>query len=292
MLALCDQPLLTDVFPPTAPQNVDARLLRHGLAVTSFSSLEKYVESRFFELFLRMETSAISYASFDDDLKTFLTRDAASGLLNRVFFLEDALRQSYFDAEILRVAGYQSTPIKYSPLGFHPRGSNVNHEDIRKAFAALGLKDPWGKLRAITVDIGAAPLSLLDDYKSAAKRRHTSAHEPSSNVPTTDLKNHVESIILIGIAVDVLCSAVGEAYASAPTMADLKTRLSALTHAYRFIDHRIDPDQTRFVERSSLLGKAVKVYQSEDVAIAGAKGRRKPAHVIVRSPTSAPLALT
>lgn len=288
MLALCDEPLLTDEFPPTSLHNIGARVLRHGLAVTAFSSLEKYVGSRFAELFTRINRSALSYSDFNDDLKVFLSRDAAAGLLNRVSFMEEGLKQAYFDANIGQVAAYLADPSQFTSFGFSPRGSNVSHEDIKKAFRALGMKDAWGQLRTITVAVGSARISLVDDFRNLSRTRNKSAHDPESNVPSSDLKTHIEISILIGIAVDVLTSGVATAYTSAATSADLDLRLAELPQAFRFVDQETDG---LLVERSTLSGRAFKRYANEGEAIAGALARSGSPFVIVRSPGTTPLAL-
>lgn len=288
MLTLCDQSLLTDSFPPSAPHNVGARLLRHGLAVSAFSSLEKYVTSRFEELIVKIGNCPLSYAAFSDDLKRFLTRDAAKGLLNRISFMEDSLQQSFFETNIMSLAGYLSTPATFTAFGFSPQGSNVSHEDIKKAFAALGLKDAWGKLRAITNALGSARVSLDDDYRNLAKTRHRSAHDPESNVPSSDLKTHVEIAILIGIAVDVLTSSVANAYVAAQSARDLAARLGSMSHSFRFIDAE---RSGTFVERASLTGRAIKRYPTEALATEAAVARNAGHYVIVRSPTTMPMSI-
>jgi len=288
MLALSDEPLLTDDFPPAAPHNIGARLLRHGLAVTAFSSLEKYVGSRFDELLGKIQASRIPYSAFSEELKLFLTRDAAAGLLNRVSFLEESGRQGYFDTSIVRVAGYQSVPAVYTAFGFSPRGSNVGHEDIKKALAALGLKDAWGRLLNVTGSIGSARVSLMDDYRNLAKTRHKSAHDPDSNVPTSDLKTHIENCILIGIAVDVLTCELADAYIGAKSIADLGSRLASISPAFRFVDQQ---SNGAYAERAGLSGRTVKRYPTEPAAIAGAKARASPAFIVVRSVSTLPLAL-
>lgn len=288
MFALCDEPLLTDSFPLNTPHNVGARLLRHGLAVSAFSSLEKYVTSRFEELFARIGNCPVSYTAFSGDLKRFLTRDAAKGLLNRVSFMEDSLQQSFFEANVVRIAGYLSNPASFTAFGFSPQGSNVSHEDIKKAFAALGLKDAWGKLRSITTGLGSARVSLDDDYRNLAKTRHRSAHDPESNVPSGDLKTHVEIAILIGIAVDVLTSSVADVYVAAQSATDLAARLSTMSPSFRFVD--TEPGGT-FVERASLTGRAIKRYTTEALAAEAAAARNASQYVIIRSPTTMPVGM-
>lgn len=288
MSALCDEQLLTDTFPPITAHNIGARLLRHGLAVTAFSSLEKYIAKRFEELATSIESCAIPYPAFSDDLKSFLTKDAAHGLLNRVGFMEAALKQSYFDNNISKIAAYLTAPPKYTSFGFVPRGSNVSKEHIKNALRAFGLKDGWGNLKIVTQEIGSGRVDLLADYSNLSSTRHKSAHDPESNVPTNNLKTHIEITILIGIAIDILTTNIAVAYKNATSASDLLTRLTSLTRNYRFVDLEIGGT---FVERASLTGRIVKRYPTEADATAGALARNGFAFVVLRSPTTTPLAL-
>lgn len=288
MLEVTDDPLLTDTFPPSAPQNTSARLLRLGIAVTAFSSLEKYVDSRFEDLMSKVQTSPVQFSSFDDDLKSFLSREAALGLLNRTSYIEDGLKQGYFDTNIARVAKYLEVPAIYTAYGFSPRGSNIGHGDIKEALRALGLKDPWGKLVAITTAIGSKRVSLFDDYKAMAAKRHKSAHDPMSNVPTADLKTHLEMAIAIGIGIDILTTTIGDAYVAASNKGDLAARLLALSYPVRFIDQQADGS---LLERATATGRGIKQYLTESAAITGASGRAKFAFLILRAPSTMPLAL-
>lgn len=237
---------------------------------------------------MRLGSCPLPFTAFSDDLKSFLTRDAAKGLLNRISFMEGGLRQTFFDTNIIRLSGYLSTPATFTAFGFSPQGSNVSHEDIKKAFGALGLKDTWGKLRAITTDLGSARVSLDDDYRNLAKTRHRSAHDPESNVPSTDLKTHVEIAILIGISIDILTSSVADAYASAKSAVDLASRLGSISHGYRFVD--AEPSGS-FAERATLTGRVIKRYATEAMATGTAIARTGSQYVVVRSPSTMPLAL-
>lgn len=288
MLKLSQETLLTDTFPPNEPHNIGARILRHGLAVSAFSSLEKYIEARFEMLMADFAGAALGYANFSDELKRFVTIDAMTGLVTRIGFHEASVRQAYADQHIQRIAAYNSNPASYTAFGFSPKGSNVSAGDISKAFSACGAAKAWTKLSGIASAIGSTRVNLEMDYTNLARTRHRSAHNPASNVPTNDLKTHIEIAILIGIAIDVLILGIGRAIRTARTASDLKSKIDSLSYTYRYLDLQID---STWVERASLSGRAIKRHPTETAAIAVAKARTSQSIVIVRDTQQVPLAI-
>jgi hypothetical protein len=286
MLMLTKHPLLTDTFPPSATNNIGARVLRHGLSVSAFAMLEKHAESCLSELMSKIGASRIKYPSFTDKLKRFLTIDAVIGLSNRIQFFDATDRQGYADHQIRLLSSYTSTPAVYTALGFSPKGSNVSHKDIATAFGACGVEAPWEKLSAIATALGSSRLSLSSDFQNLAKTRHRSAHNPMGNVASADLETNVETAILIGIAIDVLASALSRAFLRESTPARLAAAISGITHEYRFIDQQ--PDGT-WLERVN--GTSVQRYADESAATAGALARQKRRIVIARDIRQVPLAL-
>ena len=288
MLKLSQDPLLTDTFPPTNPHNVGARILRHGLAVSAFSVLEKYIELTFAELMLDVAKSGVNYHHFPERLKRFLTIDAVVGLANRVSFTDGADQQTYVDQQIRLVASYGAIPPIYTALGFSPRGSNVSDDDILKAFGACGVARPWEKLAKIATDIGAHRISLSADYRNLAKARHRSAHNPDGNVPTSDLQSNIETAIVIGIAVDVLAVGAGRAFRHSAKPVDLEKALDSLSHRFRFLDEQ--PDGT-YLERRTDTGRAIKRYPDEPTARSAATARAPAGAIIYRDTRRVPMAL-
>jgi hypothetical protein len=287
MLALTNQTLLTDTFPPTDPHNTGARILRLGVAISAFSLLEGFLEETFSELMKKIAGSKMGLPHFPPSLRYLLTVDAVSGLSTRLNFLARPDRQAFADKHIPLVAGYSNTPPTYTALGFSPRGSNVAHDDISSIFKAFEVDDPWTKLSRIATEIGATRVDLLQDYKNLSKTRHNSAHDPSSNVPTTDLQNHVEVAIVIAIAADILATAVGSVFVKAGKASLLKAALNALSHTYRFIDEQTDG---KWLERAPS-GHAIKSYANESAARIGTAARATPAFIVCRNIRKAPIEL-
>ncbi len=286
MLRLTQDQLLTDTFPPAAPHNIGARILRHGLSVSAFAMLEKYAEGCFGELMSGIGISSIKYPLFSAKLKRFLTIDAVNGLSNRVHFMDQADQQPYVDVQIKLLSSYNSDPAIYTALGFSPRGSNVSHGDIKEAFAACGVDAPWDKLSAIATAIGSSRVSLSTDYRNLAKTRHSSAHDPTGNVASADLATHIETAIIIGIAIDVLSTAVAHAFSKARNSPTLENAVGGIAHSFRFID-----EQPSGIWAERMNGRIVKRYPSEETAATGALGRSRAGRVIARDVRQVPVAM-
>lgn len=288
MLRISSDPILIDVFPPNDTHNVTARLLRQGLAVSSFALLETYLFSKFEDIIAKVGRTTLTYNSFPADLRHFLTIDALQGLLTKIKQVEKSNRQSFADQHIPTISGFLSTPPTFTSFGFSPTGSNIGHEDIKKGFSALGVIDPWRKLAAIASAIGAGRISLETDYRTLASARHRSAHNPQTNVPTADLQTNIQIAITLGIAFDILSDSTGKIIESCRNITTLTNDINSAIYELRFIDLQLDGS---VLERPSLVGRAVKRYTNRAAAGLGASSRARTSHVIVRSHTSSPIAL-
>lgn len=287
MLALTSDSLLTDTFPPNDPHNRGARILRHGLAVAAFSSLEKYIERRFEQLMGGLTAGPMVYGAFSNDLKKFLTVEAVVGLATRTKFRAHADRQPYSEAKLREIGAYLAGTGPYAAIGFSPRGSNVSRADIEAAFKACGVSNCWSHMRSISSNIGSSRVSLASDFDQLARTRNRSAHDPSGNVPTSDLVAHIQTAILIGISADILSTSIENAYALSSTPAELRRAISRMAFPVRYVDEQADG---HWLERS-FNGHPVKRYPSEALAIAGAQARRSPAAVVVRDQRQIAVAL-
>jgi hypothetical protein len=288
MLLVLQHPLLTDTLPLTAPHNVAAKILRHGLSVSAFALLERYVETKFVDLVKTAANCSVPYSAMLPEFQKFVTVDAISGLSNRMMFLKGIDRQQYVESNISLIASYNAASTSYTALGFSPKGSNVSDDDIRDAFSSCGIPAAWQRLSAITQAVGSARVSLSTDYRNLARSRHRSAHNPDGNVPTADLQTHIETAILVGLSVAVLTRAASAAFGKATTPLKLKGDLQAVTSTYRFIDEQANGT---WGERASAGGKIVKIYESEAQAVAGAVGRKDSRPIICRDVRQVPIAL-
>ena len=286
---LASTPQLTDAAPSSVDHNRGARLLRKGLAVAAFSHLEGYVRARLEELANILSTSQIPFSALDGKLQRYLLVDAVSGLANSLYFVPKSDQQSFAAIELARLAGYSGPLRSYTAHGFSPRGSNVTSSDVSSVLGALGATgDPWLSLSQITSHLGASRLSLATDFSNAARLRHNSAHSATFNVPTTDLQTQITSSILIGMSFDILATSYIDAHRRARSVLELKSFLSRLKWAFRYIDEMLDG---RWCERVKLSGRVVKIYPDESAARNGALARASSEFIIVRDSRQTPIDL-
>lgn len=288
MLRVVNDPLLTDRLPSADPHNVSARVLRLGLAISAFASLEKYLAARMETVAQALSASVISPSSLTSELRSFLSVEAVLGLANRLNFEDAATKQTFADAKLADLAKYSAVPPTYVGFGFSPKGANVAEADIGKALKAFGIEKPWDRLAGIASNIGAGSLSLKNNFINLAKTRHRSAHEPSSNIPSSDLKAHIETSILVAACFDCLTISIVRSMASALDYPRFKAALDADVLKYRFVDREISGD---WVERAADGITIRKRSSDEAIALAAATGRRGSFIVIQRDEQGVPLAV-
>lgn len=286
MKNLLSEPALTDQGPSEETHNTGAKLLRHGLCISAFALLEKHL-SQLFDDFMNVgAASQFSYADMPEKLKKFFTVDAVTGLVNKLDFLDKQDRRQFVETHLQRISSFASEPAVYTAFGFSPKGSNVGHEDIKQAFKALGASDPWGKLTAVTAGIGAARLDLCSDYKNLALSRHASAHNPTSNVPTNDLRTHIETATLVGVACSALLNEIAAAFAQSQNADALEQAIESLEFRFRFLDEQ---NNGSWLERISNNGNGIKSYDNSAAAITGAKQRQNPRTIVLRNVSGIPI---
>jgi hypothetical protein len=286
MRELAREGLLIDVLPANDPHNVRARILRHGLTVSAFSSLEKYLENRFETVVAELPNCGLKFVDFSADLKRLLSIDAILGLANKVNLKDKAERQSFIEEKLDQLSKYSAVPAEYTVLGFSPRGSNVAESDVSGFLAAFGVEQPWSKLGAVTEMIGANRLNLKGDFIAMSKARHRSAHNPDSNVPSADLESHLENAVIIAISVDIICRSIKKALRQLPKMSELTVRLKSWPYRIRFVDQEYGGT---WVERAGRDTQVIKRYNSRDEAVQVAGSRKKVDIVVVRDTAKIPV---
>lgn len=166
MRELTSHALLVDKAPNEVEHNIRARILRHGIVVCSFSSVETYLGDRLEKVFQRIAQVGFPYSSFSADLQNFLLVEAISGLENKLRFLPKADKLQFADSAIRNISKFDSQHPTFTTFGFSPKGSNMNESDVVVALKALGIASPWPVMSQYATQIGSSSLSLKDDFES------------------------------------------------------------------------------------------------------------------------------
>lgn len=286
MADLADQPMLTDASLGPSEHNAKAKILRHGLSVSAFASLEKHLGNLFEDFMSSLVLIRVPFRDLPDDFREFSTIDSLIGLQTRLGFLDKQYRLAAAETEMRRLTGFLNNPVQLNSFGFSPRGSNVADSDVRTALKALGVYKPWDRLTSLTHAIGAARVSLQSDFRNLAKTRHRSAHNPLSNIPTQDLKDNIESARVIAIVVAATLRYLKSAYSKARSANQLANLTKTPSPSFRFIDMQADGT---WLEKKSISGVGVKKYTTIAAAKAGANARRDGRCVIVRAIARTPI---
>ena len=283
-----DEKLLIDNPLDTRAHNISAKILRHGLSVSSFALLEKYIEEVFQDFMTTASRTQVPYSDMNERFREFVSVSAAKGLLNRIEFQPKSQQISRFESEISTLARFQETPAQFNAHGFSPRGSNVSHEDIKVALKALGVNDPWRKLTRVTADIGSHRADLRNDYINLFKTRHLSAHNPTGNVATSDLDTNITVTILVASAVSLVLNSLKDVYLAARSIRELRDKSCDPVINVRFLD---EEGTGSWAERKRDTGRVIRRYYDFVVATVAVRQRRGGAGVLVRDASGIPVRL-
>lgn len=288
MRDLTDDQLLVDLAPGEVVHNMRANILRHGLIVSAFSSLECYLVSRIDHVCAVIASKGFKYSQFDYDLQKFFLADAISGLAKKMKFLPSSDRLSYADVNIRSIATFDSAHPSFTSFGFSPQGSNIDESDISKVIKSFGIKEAWKTLGRYASQIGFGVLDLKSEFEGLARARNRSAHNPTAVVPTADTQDHIEKCILVSCCFDIVVAKIEKSIVTSADFSAYSVKVSAMAPKIWYADERLDG---RWGERSSPSGPCLKIHPDEDKAVINSKSRAGVDIVIVRNRKSVPIAV-
>ncbi|SES41057.1 hypothetical protein SAMN04490244_11810 [Tranquillimonas rosea] len=286
--SLIDEPVLIDNPMRGGSHDLGARILRHGLSVSSFAFLEKYLQEAIKDFMPSASMTPVAYADMNDEFRRFVSISAAEGLLNRASFKPRVDRISYFEAEVSSLAKFGDTPAQFNWHGFSPKGSNVYKEDVATALKALGVITPWAKLTRVTAELGSHRADLASDFDNLSRTRNSSAHNPRGNIPTSDLGTNVTVAVLVAISFSLVLRSLKKVYTESRSVVELRERSRDPSINVRFVD---EEGGGRWLERKEAFGRGVKRYRSFEDSVVRAMARSERPSVVVRSLSGIPLRL-
>lgn len=271
-----EERLLTDDGLGDTEHNLSARILRHGMSVTAFAMLEKHLQALFDAFMSDISAGPIAHSEMSIPFKAFCMVDSLLGLQNKMnFYRRPEHKLAFLEERFESLLGLASNPPRYNGYSFSPKGTNVTAEDVKTAFLALGVSDPWRKLTALTSRIGNARTNLEDDFKNLAKTRHSSAHNPTGNIPSQDLLTNIIVAGVVGAVVGAMLQSLRASYLQARSAESLLNAAKDPTVEFRFIDRST---RNRWIERTRN-GGVLRRFSTLEDAVNSAR-RRRGTHVI------------
>ncbi len=187
--------------------NSIARMLRNGLAVVSFASLEDFIKKRSSEAMTEISRCTISFTELPEKLQKAATYEVLSALNYQLSLLDKDDKSAYVQEHALKIASTATPNFELSSHTFAHSQANVSNTSIGDILKSFNVDDPWRQMSQIASNLGlTATLSLSELYRSAALRRHKAAHVAGADTPPNDIQQFVKEAFAIAITFDALLS--------------------------------------------------------------------------------------
>lgn len=188
--------------------NDRARLLRNGLMVVAFTSLEDFIRARTGDLLDTISRTVVHFADLPQILRTAATMGAMKAARARA----DVEKNSGQDPAVLlqqaaaHVASTAGGALQISRFSLGYSGSNVNSEEIAQIVSSFHAKEAWNEISSIASRCGAGSMPLKAAYDQAMQLRHAAAHRPDANTQPRDLQSFCLQAIAIALGFDIIAS--------------------------------------------------------------------------------------
>lgn len=243
--------------------NEIAKLLRNGLAVVGFVTLEDFIKTRTSEIVSLIGAIGINFTDLPDKIQKAATVEALSAMqfqLRRIDNPSDKMIDIQAQAE--KIASTANSNYEITPYAFMHNQSNISTDTVKQVLKCFNVIDPWKQMSELSSRLNLAALPLSNSYKNAADRRHKAAHDPTADTPQTDIMDFVKEAFSIAVTYDGLLSQAFiqiQSYHNHQSYLEGNKPLTAKTIKFRTIRYR-DGKWKEHVEgaaRAKRIGKTI-----------------------------------
>jgi hypothetical protein len=200
--------------PQNEEHNSIAKLLRNGLAVVSFASLEDFIKRRSTEVMSEVGSIGVEFSDLPKKLQNAATYESIRAFGFQLSIIAPSEKVSYVQEHARHLASTSNSTFQLSPHTFAHEQSNVTPETIKKILLCFNITDPWRQMTVLASMLGLTALPLEETYRAASKRRHKAAHSASTDTPQNDVKQFVKEAFAIAISFDLLLSKALQKFSS------------------------------------------------------------------------------
>ncbi len=202
--------------PPAARmENARARIMRSGLAVTTFTILEDFLRARTQETFAYISRSGNPFGKMPAQLRRIATIRTVKAILFQLGIKNDARDDiAYVQEKASSIASTLTASYEISDIAFGYDTSNLSDTMVEELLEALHIDKPWESMGQIGARAGIG--TLRQRHRAAflelAARRHHAAHDPRSDVQPSELEAGLLDVVGLAIGFDGLISMAGERF--------------------------------------------------------------------------------
>jgi hypothetical protein len=284
-----DQELLVAKGLEESAHNERARILRLGLAVELFCSLEAFLRERVGEVLSWACQGPLPF----DDFPIGLRRAATTGAIDALAF-QVRLRGStdsdivpFLQTEASAIASTAAAGFAFPGVVFGHSRSNLGVAEVGEFLESVGIAgDPWFQLTSFASRTGFGNFPLRDAYDQAYDVRNAAAHNAESDVEPQFLGDFHRSSLAIAISFDALLSRTARLlHESTKDLAGAR-KVQETEVRLRFLDRRA----TDWAERPQGAQRVFRVHRTPEPDLAACLNRARPKHemVIVRDVSQIP----
>lgn len=197
---------LIDMAPTDVAHNARAQMLRQGLAVLVFSTVETFIKERTAEVLRSFTNTRLVFSDLSPALQKATTLGALEGVRFRLKLQPAANKIPWLMANLAPISGATKNVRDLSDHSFGYSASNIDEGLVMEILKSFGINSPWSQMTSLTNRFGVAILDAEAEFVAIKKRRHSSAHALTGQVLYTDLQNSVRSSLGICLAFDLLLS--------------------------------------------------------------------------------------
>lgn len=258
--------LLIDGVLTDARHNSRARLLRNGLMVVAFNSLEDFLRHRSSELLAFISRTVLRFDDLPRDLMLATTLHAMKSAHQHA---QTASKNGEDPVPLLQhaaaeIASTLTGPLNLSRFALGYSGSNVSADEIGIILKTLHLADAWNEVTVLASRVGlSAAMPLRDAYAQGQRVRNQAAHDVSSNVQPTEISSFCRDAKAIALGFDILASRASRLLhdSASPFTQQPRERL-ARGISILFIDHI----GNQYVSRKEGAKRAIRRFDDRDEA--------------------------
>lgn len=198
----------TEAVRSKAPSEIEhnevARMLRNGLAVVGFASLEDFIKARCREVLQSIGNVGIKFEKLPEKIQIASTHGAIAALNYQLNFRSKEEKLSFVQEHALKISSTANDSYELTYLAFGFNQPNLNAESIKAILKCFNIEDPWKQITNIGSELGLVALPLEISFTNAALRRHRAAHVAEADTPQNDISEFVNEAIGIAIGFDFL----------------------------------------------------------------------------------------
>ena len=196
---------LVDKPPSNIEHNNVAKILRNGMAVVGFVTLEDFIKSRTGEILNLVSNSGRNFTDLPLKLQFATTNNLIKAFPNLLKFQETkADKISLILDQASSLASTSNTPFNLSEYTFGYSKSNISKQDIVEILKSFNIHDCWNQMSQISSRLGLTGQNLEISFSNATTRRHSAAHNINANTPINDLTQFLTEAVGFAIAFDSL----------------------------------------------------------------------------------------